>query len=735
MDRLTETPTQLPPIFLKRMRIDSFGAFSNKTIGPFTPQLNVLYGKNEAGKTTMNAFFGGVLFGWEEARGGRNTYKPHNAERAGSLFFEDAETEEEFEFSRARNVDGLKGPNNLIDDIDKETFSTMFALTSDELRSLKNTSDVTAKLLTAGSGTYASPTQALGELQARISEYTSRASGIEHSIVQLKAEQEEVRAQLDVAAAEAERLKNQDREFYELEPERSILSAKLESLNTEIEAFSGYKASLERLDAQLEKTLERRDNLLQQEQELDLQHKLYEQSRNSSVRPIESSEELNYREHIDVLFEEQNRVKHRHSLAKDTYTESKARYEALLEADDVQELEHATRSSRRTQIILSVALPLLFLLAGVPVFLHGREIASLSFTAVGIGLITFAVLLAGAAMVMLFRPSKTDEELLQKKKDAQWVMLQDKKKLESCEADMTEHRAKVTEYLDGIGLDSAQGSLRRARAILDEVKEDRTQENLFIQQQQALVSQLTSLEESLSDIHEQKESLAHKLPMQTLLSTSSIESLIAQKIQQRATISETNARINRRYGEIKQELSQAEHYTRFDELKLANQQLTTRLQESAEDYARLLLAKRMLETAINAWESKSQPEVYKQASRLLSLMTDGAWVQVRMTGEGRLQVVDAVKTVREPMHLSLGTCQQLYLSLRIALLLAAENVGRIIPIMADDILVNFDETRRLGAIRALFELAEKRQVIIFTCHKEIVSLMQSSDSPVNMLEL
>ena len=143
----------------------------------------------------------------------------------------------------------------------------------------------------------------------------------------------------------------------------------------------------------------------------------------------------------------------------------------------------------------------------------------------------------------------------------------------------------------------------------------------------------------------------------------------------------------------------------------------------------------MLEAAIAAWESKSQPEVYRQASRLLSLMTDGRWVKVAMTPEGRLQVMDAVKTEREPVHLSLGTCQQLYLALRIALLITADNVGRSIPILADDILVNFDARRRVGAARALAELARTRQVILFTCHEEIVESMRSADPALNVVEL
>ena len=68
----------------------------------------------------------------------------------------------------------------------------------------------------------------------------------------------------------------------------------------------------------------------------------------------------------------------------------------------------------------------------------------------------------------------------------------------------------------------------------------------------------------------------------------------------------------------------------------------------------------------------------------------------------------------------------LHLALRIALLTCADNVGRAIPILADDILVNFDEQRRLGAARALVELSEQRQVILFTCHEGVARALKKA---------
>lgn len=730
-----EPTCPISSIHLERLHMVAFGSASDKTIGPFSPTMNVVYGKNESGKTTINAFFGGVLFGWEGAHGGKNTYKPQNAERAGSLFFANGEDGAEYELARSKNSEGLQGDADLIDDIDKETFQTMFALTSDELRSLKNTTDVTAKLLTAGSGTGASPSQAQEELQRRIAEHTSRAANCEHSLVLLRAQLETLRQEVAQAADAADRHRHLDKEFHEIEPQRNALLNKLKAVNAELESLSADKASIEKLDEELDRNLAKRKDLLEEEAVLVTEQRLHRDAANNAIADLNPDSEAVIRGRIDSLVEEDSRRRHGVTLAEDNLMVSKANYEALLEADDLQERDRKSRKQRKTQIALSIILPFLFILAGVPVFLHGREISSLSFTALGLIFIVFALFLGGAALVMLFRPDKAEEERDQRKQDLQWVMLQDKKKLEAVEETLQAHERQARAYLDSVGLGAADGSLKQARSILDESKDARAESDLFVQRQQALLAQLSSVEEAITETQSKKEAIHRRLSLPAEADIQDIAALIDEKASKRSGLLEMSENINRRYGELKQELSQAQHQTRFDEAKLEFQQVKTRIEDSETDLARLLLAKHMLGAAISAWESKSQPEVYRRASRLLSLMTAGKWVQVKMTEEGKLQVIDNVKKKRDPVHLSLGTCQQLYLSLRIALLMTADNVGRAIPIMADDILVNFDEERRKGAADALKELSERRQVIFFTSHRDIVRLMQDADPRLNLIEL
>lgn len=719
--------------YLERVKIASFGAFSNMAVGPLTPGLNVIFGRNESGKTTLASFVGGVLFGWEDARGMRNTYKPANAERAGSLFFQAGGNE--IELSRGRNADGLQGDAALASDIDKETFQTMFSLTSDELRTLRNTSDVTAKLLTAGSGTGASPAHARSLIQNRLAEYTSRAAGIEHSLVNLGVQQDELREKLSYAAETVERFKRQDKEFHDLAPQRDQLLARLDSLNSDIEALTVCRASVEKIDQEMDDLEDKIASLRAEEETLRLEHRLRDRGDSAALVRLTTTEDRALRDKIESLAVDEAKFEHAVDLAQDNFSTSKAAYEVLLESEDATSVQGVMRRQRATQIVLSIALPLLFMLSGVPLFIHGREITSLSFTVGGIGLIVFAIMLALAAMVMLFRPDKKADAKEERLQDAQWVMLQDKKKLEACVESRESFRREARAQLDSVGLEEAQGSLRRARTLLDEAKDARAESNLYRQRQQALVSRRSSLEESLALAKRQRKRLFERIDSRAERTVEALDAALAQKVQQRSGLLETSEHLNRRYGELKQELSHAVKEREFDALKLQAEEVKTRIDESSREYARLLLAKRMLETAIGAWESKSQPEVYRQASRLLSVMTDGAWVKVAMTSEGRLQVVDAVKTARDPLHLSLGTCQQLYLALRIALLMTADNVGRAIPILADDILVNFDSERRAGAARALAELARMRQVLLFTCHEEVVKALRAVDPTLNKLEL
>ena len=720
--------------YLEHIRIDRYGAFSEYDVGPFGPGLNVVYGPNEAGKSTVSSFIGGVMFGWEEARGVRNTYRPADGERSGTLEFRDRASGEQSSLFRRLNEDGLSGNSSIVADIDHATYRTMFSLSSDELRSLSNSSDVTARLLTAGSGTGSSPSAAFVELEQRIAAKTARSDDADESIARLIQLSEDKRAEIEKAQEANELRKQEGREMAELVESRALASARLDELNEQVENLHAARARIEELDALASRQKTEIDALKAER----LEHattKRIETSSSSQIIGLNASEERLLRDKLEEYADEQEKLQRALDAAKENSASSSAAYEALLEMDEDAAVQERSLKNRTTQIVISVLLTLAFIICGIPLFIHGRAIHSLSFTALGIGLVVLACFMAAAALAVLLRPNKGAEALENRRKDAQWIMLQDKKKLDASLAAKDQLEHEIATYLETAGLGAAGSSVRQARALLDDARDERSQMAALDQRLASIDLRLDAARRSLDEALDQRASAAQSEGLAPSVSLRELDAAIRDLSGQRDALSRAIEEMNQRYGELDQRLRAARNDRSFDALKLEYQELQCRLRESKRELVTLLLAKRMLEKSIAAWESRSQPEVYAQASRLLALLTDGAWTRVSMTGEGRLVATALDGTTREVRHLSLGTCQQLYLSLRIAMLLQADSVGASIPVLADDILVNFDATRRRNAARAIAELARKRQVIVFTCHRETAAALQEADEDAVYLEL
>jgi len=82
-------------MYIKQAKIDNFGKLHEKTF-QFVPGLNVVYGENESGKSTLMSFLKGMLFGMEKQRGKTHNqgdyekYEPWNANSyyTGGLVFD-----------------------------------------------------------------------------------------------------------------------------------------------------------------------------------------------------------------------------------------------------------------------------------------------------------------------------------------------------------------------------------------------------------------------------------------------------------------------------------------------------------------------------------------------------------------------------------------------------------------------------------------------------------------------
>lgn len=73
-----------------------------------------------------------------------------------------------------------------------------------------------------------------------------------------------------------------------------------------------------------------------------------------------------------------------------------------------------------------------------------------------------------------------------------------------------------------------------------------------------------------------------------------------------------------------------------------------------------------------------------------------------------------------------GTIDQLYLALRLAAVDDYIDRATPMPFVVDDVFVNFDDTRTGFGLSALEVLSKRCQVIIFTHHRRLVEIAQST---------
>ena len=91
--------------------------------------------------------------------------------------------------------------------------------------------------------------------------------------------------------------------------------------------------------------------------------------------------------------------------------------------------------------------------------------------------------------------------------------------------------------------------------------------------------------------------------------------------------------------------------------------------------------------------------------------------------EDNLVIIDREGRRKDPTELSRGAMEQLYLCLRLGLAKEFSRHAESIPLVMDDVLVNFDPERRKATAELLLDFAREHQVLLFTCHPEISAIL------------
>ncbi len=172
--------------------------------------------------------------------------------------------------------------------------------------------------------------------------------------------------------------------------------------------------------------------------------------------------------------------------------------------------------------------------------------------------------------------------------------------------------------------------------------------------------------------------------------------------------------------------------TQLSDRLLERAAVDQQLREAVERWQTQAVTHRALAMVRKQYESQRQPETLREASQYLAQMTEGRYQRVwTPLDEDVLRVDDRQGQSIRVEVLSRGTREQVYLSLRLALVSAYARRGARLPMLLDDVLVNFDAQRAAAAAGVLQTFAERgHQLIVFTCHEHMARLFGSRGVPV-----
>ena len=171
-----------------------------------------------------------------------------------------------------------------------------------------------------------------------------------------------------------------------------------------------------------------------------------------------------------------------------------------------------------------------------------------------------------------------------------------------------------------------------------------------------------------------------------------------------------------------------------NELAEKREALEQRRQELQHEYHAIALAMETLNDANAELQSRFSPALGQEAGRIFSALTDGKYSHVLLDRALSASAASADGTPRSTAALSQGCADQLYLSLRLAISRLVLPKEKTIPLILDDALTSFDDTRLGYALDWLAEEGKHRQILLFTCQSRERSYLAERDD-VTFLQL
>lgn len=229
-----------------------------------------------------------------------------------------------------------------------------------------------------------------------------------------------------------------------------------------------------------------------------------------------------------------------------------------------------------------------------------------------------------------------------------------------------------------------------------------------------------------------------KQAMREFLSCQNWERNDQQAAFLKARLSEIRAEsenIAARCGSLEREIELMEREDGLDRLLAEKQEFVARMGKGVKELMLNRIGSIILERTLKLYELEKQPKVLERTSEIFGSIAGEGFKRVvfPLDGDG-IRVERSNGAMTDEELLSRGTLEQLYLSLRLAHLDVYHRERPSIPILMDDVLVNFDPKRAKRTAEVLAEFSDDRgiQILFFTCHPHTAGLFPEKCPKVSL---
>lgn len=192
-----------------------------------------------------------------------------------------------------------------------------------------------------------------------------------------------------------------------------------------------------------------------------------------------------------------------------------------------------------------------------------------------------------------------------------------------------------------------------------------------------------------------------------------------------SAVVEEIAALSNNYGTQKNAFDALDGTDAAAQAESRRQEAIAAMGDSAEHYLKLHTASRLLKWSMEKFRETKQGPMLAKASAIFNGLTLNSFSRLLVDADEATPRLFGIRPGGEQVDvagMSEGSRDQLYLALRLAALELQVDQGLSMPLIADDLFINFDDRRTEAGLKVLGDLSRKMQIVFLTHHEHLVPL-------------